>query len=180
MRILDFGAGHRAIHTLRMREMGLDVTAHDFGKNFVHGLHDPMALIRVYDAVMVSNVVNVHSTIHGIERTIGEAAIATGGFCVVNYPQEPRKFASVTPARMQSFLEKFFHEVDRVPKKSCPLWVCRGRLLHMIINDPAMNQAWDADEILAANIRPAGAVGANALVPRFTLELLGQRLDQAS
>lgn len=180
MKILDFGAGWKAFHTLKLRALGFDVTAWDFGRNFEPLLHDALALDRKYDVVMASNVVNVHSTVHGIERTIAQLAIATlsSGFCVVNYPESPRKFATLKPGQVRFLLESYFQEVDPVARASCPLWVCRVPYATQAIGFCLQCGDYTPAEIACANIRPVGAVGANALVPRFVLELIGQSLEQ--
>lgn len=180
MKILDFGAGWRAYHSVKMRALGLDVTAHDFGRNFDPALHLPYHELGRFDVVMASNVVNVHSTVRGIERTIAQLADVTlhSGFCVVNYPESPRKFSTFKPAQVERVLQQFFGVVERIPGRSCPLWVCRNPDGVLPVQFMRQVGEFTAEEIACANIRPVGAVGANALVPRYTLELLGWTLEQ--
>jgi hypothetical protein len=180
VRILDFGAGYRAMHTLRMRELGLDVTAHDFGRNFVPGLHAEGALrLPRFDVVMLSNVVNVHCTLAGLELTIAQAAGATAenGVCVVNYPHSPRKYPTIDKVKMAALLGQYFSEVATVAGKSCPLWECRCPKHGASIVAELNLKFCDAD-FESATIRPVGAVGAGALVPRHVLDLLSERIEQ--
>ena len=91
-RILDFGAGKYAQHANALRRRGFNVTAHEFGDN-QNWRHDPNALTRRYDIVLVSNVLNVQSTIPMLRKTLAQIknAIAPGGFAIANYPASPRK-----------------------------------------------------------------------------------------
>jgi SAM-dependent methyltransferase len=118
-KILDFGAGTYATYTLELRKAGLDVTAHDFGDNWVKGLHDADALTRKYDIVFASNVLNVQSTVPMMENTL--AIIATvlkpGGVFIANYPDKPRKLGW-SPAQVRAALEKQFGKVDELDRKA--------------------------------------------------------------
>lgn len=92
MKILDYGAGPEAQHTETLRAMGFDVVAHEIGGNIRAGVHDPEALTRRYDLVMLSNVLNQPSTA-ALDATLREVAglVGVGGFVVANYPGRPRK-----------------------------------------------------------------------------------------
>lgn len=126
-RVLDFGAGPDAIHTVRLRAKGLDVTAHDFGQNRREGVHDPAALSRQYDVVFASNVVNVADTEALLQRTLDEiaAAVLPSGTAILNLPSDPRKRAWTgtrqDEARLGRLLQERFGSVRKLPR----LWVCR-------------------------------------------------------
>ena len=90
-KILDFGAGPIAMHTRMLRQAGLNVTAYEFGRNVVAGLHDPNALYRRYDTVFASNVMNVQSDLAMAAETLMcmARAVKRGGRLVFNYPLSP-------------------------------------------------------------------------------------------
>lgn len=128
-RVLDFGAGPEARHTLALRALGLDCTAHDFGQNITPGLHDPHALARRYDVVFASNVLNTAATEDLLLRTLREiaAAVLPAGLALVNLPAEPRKAAwpaskAEGDARLHRLLAGRFGSVRRLPSG---FWVCR-------------------------------------------------------
>lgn len=124
-KILDYGAGKGAVHTLYLREKGFDCTAYDFGDN-VTELHDESALERQYDIVFASNVLNVCSTTHMLVRTTMEIWKATkdGGCAIVNYPNSPRK-GDFTVKEVKDVLECSFDcaEAELIGgTKSVPVW----------------------------------------------------------
>ena len=130
-RILDFGAGKDATHARRMNERGLHVSAHEFGKNFIDGIHKRGALAYSYDIVYASNVLNVQSSAKMLGETLELLAKCTGkqGFLVVNYPNSPRKgFMDIVDAEcLEKHLKTFFIDVDRVGgTRSAPLLRCSG------------------------------------------------------
>lgn len=91
--ILDFGAGKDAVHTKRLRSNGLNVTAHDFGGNFNGEVHDGAALLRQYDLVFASNVINTLDNPNAVWETFTSLweAVKLGGRLILNYPESPRK-----------------------------------------------------------------------------------------
>ncbi|MDB5413213.1 MAG: hypothetical protein JWR10_1548 [Rubritepida sp.] len=126
--ILDFGAGPQAIHAARLRAMGHQVTAHDFGENLVPGVHDPDALSRRYDVVFASNVLNVADTEALLQLTLSQiaGAVLPGGAAILNLPAEPRKRAWTGTRRdddrLGTLLASRFGSVRRLPR----LWYCRA------------------------------------------------------
>jgi hypothetical protein len=125
--VLDFGAGKQAAHTLRLREAGLDVTAHEFGANVVAGLHDPRALDRKYDTVMLSNVVNVQPRLREAEELLRMARglIHDDGRVVFNYPETPRKMTA-TAQDVENAAGRYFGYVRRVGgTRKAPVWEVR-------------------------------------------------------
>jgi hypothetical protein len=115
-RILDFGAGPEAVHTMHLRESGFrHVDAFDFGTNFHPDVHNPRALTMEYDTVFASNVLNVQSSKAMLRKTVDELAqaVAPEGRLVANLPASPRKMA-IDPARLTKILSKRFCEVKRV------------------------------------------------------------------
>ena len=93
--ILDFGAGKLALQTRYLADNGFeDVTAYDFGSNLNDGIHDPDALSKRYDVIMVSNVLNVSSSEDMLRETLEDIrkACKPGTVIVCNYPGSPRKW----------------------------------------------------------------------------------------
>lgn len=70
-KILDFGAGTKAIHTVALRQQGYLVTAYDIGANLDPAIHDPKALSRKWDVVYASNVLNVQPTPRDLFGQVG-------------------------------------------------------------------------------------------------------------
>jgi len=114
-KVLDFGAGKEAKCTKALRKAGRDVTAWDFGDNFVNGTHHPKALDRQYAVVFASNVLNVQASKPALEETVSQIAKATRktGTAVVNYPSSPRK-SGVSDKQLVSMLGKQFASVEKV------------------------------------------------------------------
>ena len=126
-KILDYGAGKWAIHTLYLREKGFDCTAYDFGDN-VKYIHDEDALKRQYDIVFASNVLNVCSSLTMLINTVKEICNATkdNGVAIMNYPSNPRKLV-LDVASMEHVIENVFkYKIARVGgTKSAPVWIMR-------------------------------------------------------
>jgi SAM-dependent methyltransferase len=91
-RILDFGSGKGAIHTLKLRELGFVVDAYDFGSNRVKDLHVPELQEKAYDLVFASNVLNIQQDRAMCLLTLQEifAVLKPGGKFICNYPSNPR------------------------------------------------------------------------------------------
>lgn len=143
-KILDYGAGKGAMHTLYLREKGLDCTAYDFGEN-VTELHDKSALDRQYDIVFASNVLNVCSTTHMLVNTTMEIWQATkaGGIAIVNYPSSPRK-CFYTTEQVKDMLECAFDcsTAERVGgTKASPVWAIKKKKLDV---DELLDKCIDA------------------------------------
>ena len=110
VKILDFGSGKDAKHTYALRELGLDVTAHDFQSNIRDDHHDPHALNRQYDIIFASNVLNVQGSEMMLRRTIQDVMIALKdeGVFIANFPSSPRYyFESARDAK--DILEDYFN-----------------------------------------------------------------------
>lgn len=122
--ILDFGSGKDAAHAKRLREKGLNVTAHEFGSNQNEN-HDPNALSRQYDHVYASNVLNVQSSKPMMAATLDQIHSATkkGGSFTGNFPASPRKADDIDVDHVHQELEKRFETVKRVGgSKKAPLF----------------------------------------------------------
>jgi hypothetical protein len=125
-KILDFGAGTKAIHTVALRKQGYDVTAYDIGANVDPRTHDTKALSKKWDVVYASNVLNVQpSPAHlvGLVQTLA-SVVKKGGTLVANYPPSPRK-SGLTVAEVEGVLRGGFSAVTRVKGVSSPTWICR-------------------------------------------------------
>lgn len=124
--VLDFGAGRDAVHTKWLRELGFDVTAWEFGDNFVDGLHDKSALSNKYNVIMASNVLNVQSSMTMLWETLRQIndSLEYGGKFVCNYPASPRKM-KLTPLALEHILKEWFNgNIERVGgSTSAPIWI---------------------------------------------------------
>lgn len=127
IKILDFGSGKDAKHTYALRDMGLDVTAHDFSANINDEHHDPNALDRVYDIVFASNVLNVQGSEQMMIRTIEDVlkTMDDSSVFIANFPSSPR-YGFETAKEAKDLLEDYFdviviHGSDG-GKTSSPVW----------------------------------------------------------
>lgn len=123
-KILDFGSGKDAAHAKRLRQQGLDVTAHEFGGNQNEN-HDKNALNRQYDHVYASNVLNVQSNKDMMAKTLDQihGAVKKGGSFIGNFPNAPRKASDIDASHVESELQKRFETVKRVGgTKQAPLF----------------------------------------------------------
>ena len=122
-KILDFGAGVKAYHSKQMFKMGFNITAYDFGEN-VTDFHDEGALLRKYDTVFASNVLNIQSSTDMLNETLDQMwnAVKVGGRLVINYPTSPR-YLKMSTQEMDSLLKKEFPYVKRIKfKKYTLIW----------------------------------------------------------
>ena len=125
-KILDFGAGTKAIHTVALRQQGYNVTAYDIGANIDPAIHDTNALAKRWGVVYASNVMNVQPSRSDLAGLIGLFAdiVKKGGTQIANYPPSPRK-SGLAVAEVDALLRGRFASVTRVPKVSSPTWICR-------------------------------------------------------
>ena len=109
-KILDFGAGKDAKHTYALRDMGLDVTAHDFHSNINDEHHDPNALKRKYDIVFASNVLNVQGSESMLRHTIEDiiSVLKEDGIFIANFPGSPRYYFT-SALEIKQILEDYFN-----------------------------------------------------------------------
>jgi cyclopropane fatty-acyl-phospholipid synthase-like methyltransferase len=123
--ILDFGAGKGAVHTKWLREEGFDVTAYDFGENCIEGIHDKNALQKQYKVIMLSNVLNVQSSMAMLFETLKQInnSLELGGEFICNYPSSPRKM-ELTANDLKEILQYIFKgRIEKVGgTASAPLW----------------------------------------------------------
>jgi len=113
LKILDYGAGKRAKQTLMLRELGYNVTAHEFGENFNPDIHKSEALSEQYDVVFASNVLNVQSSEDMLDRTLYEISKLikkSWGCFICNYPIQPR-YLNLSNISMQELLKCYFYRV---------------------------------------------------------------------
>ena len=123
--IIDFGSGPKAMHTMMLRDAGLDVTAHDFPANVRQGVHDPNALDWQYDIVMASNVLNVQSSNPMLQETVDQliALRQPSGVIVANFPESPRKLPGATAGRIEDYFRLRGLQPHRVGgTKQAPVW----------------------------------------------------------
>ena len=112
IKILDFGSGKDAKHTYSLRDMGLDVTAHDFSANINDEHHDPNALGRTYDIVFASNVLNVQGSENMMRRTVEDIlkTMSNDSVFIANFPSSPR-YGFETAKQAKDILEDYFDVV---------------------------------------------------------------------
>jgi len=130
--ILDFGSGKDAKHTYALRELGLDVTAHDFHSNINDEHHDPTALNRQYDIIFASNVLNVQGSPLMMKRTIQDIMVALKdeGVFIANFPGSPR-YHFETAKDAKDILEDYF-DITVIygsdgGKTSSPVWAMKRK-----------------------------------------------------
>jgi SAM-dependent methyltransferase len=128
--ILDYGSGKHAVHAKSLGTRGYNITAHDFGDNFVKGTHNPNALKHKYDMVYASNVMNVQTSQKMLDKTLDEIyrVLKPGGTFLCNYPQSPRYVeldddTVLSTYGMEAVLKAKFKSVKRI-KASSPVWIC--------------------------------------------------------
>lgn len=119
--VLDFGAGRDAVHTKKLRDMGYNICAHEFGENQNHN-HNPFALTDRYNVVLASNVLNVQSSIRMLNATLSDIAncVRSCGCAIVNYPRTPRKMQFGTGLLVQILLDHF----EEVTRLSGNVFIC--------------------------------------------------------
>jgi hypothetical protein len=132
MTILDFGAGKFAKHAESLRDLGLNVTAHEFSGNVDSDLHDPDALSRQYDVVFASNVLNVQGSENMFERTIRDVlnVMKPDGVFIANYPGSPRYGYESTLDAKQHLLKYFDVEPLKgrdTSRTASPIWIMRKK-----------------------------------------------------
>jgi len=124
--ILDFGAGPKAMHTKDLRRRGYrHVTAYDFGKNVIEGVHDRKALNYGYDVVFASNVLNTQSSDDMMNWTLNQlrSAVLPKGKLIANYPESPRK-SPLTTEQVEKKLKARFKNLERIGgTKRAPVWL---------------------------------------------------------
>lgn len=127
IKILDFGSGKDAKHTYALREMGLDVTAHDFSSNINDEHHDSNALNRIYDMIFASNVLNVQGSEQMMRRTIEDVlkTMNNDSVFIANFPSSPR-YGFETAKETKDLLEDYFDVVvihgSDGGRTSSPVW----------------------------------------------------------
>ena len=127
IKILDFGSGKDAKHTYALRDMGLDVTAHDFSANVRDEHHDPNALNSKYDMVFASNVLNVQGSEQMMRRTVEDIlkTMDNNSVFIANFPGSPR-YGLQTARDAKDILEDYFDVVvihgSDGGKTSSPVW----------------------------------------------------------
>lgn len=84
--ILDFGAGKAHVHTTALRDIGFNVTAHDFSTP------NPEVFKKKFDVVFASNVLNTQGSAVMAHFTVKQIfdRVKDGGFFIANYPKDPR------------------------------------------------------------------------------------------
>jgi hypothetical protein len=114
-RILDFGAGKKAVHAERLKkESGLNVTAYEIGSNFDPHHHDERALLRTYSMIYCSNVMNVQPTTDDVIHILDtvNVLLEKDGKFVVNYPDSPRKNPDLDTGDFERLINKRFHNIS--------------------------------------------------------------------
>lgn len=131
-RILDFGAGTRAIHAIDLKILKLDVTPYDFGRNVLDGIHVRNAIhIKKYDIIYASNVLNVQCSKSMLGRTLGQIkkALKKTGTFVFNYPSVPRKAGLKASAVLEAVKKAGFKEINKVFLEDSKVTIYEARLI---------------------------------------------------
>jgi len=125
--VLEFGAGPKAPHAELFRREGFqNVTAYDLPTSIREGIHDPDALIRKYDVINASNVLNVQATKRMLTNTLSELrnSVKEEGFIIANFPITPRKgaYEGIGTNKQQtdyliSKIKEQFNSVERITVK---------------------------------------------------------------
>jgi len=114
--ILDYGSGHKAIHTKMLRKAGYGNTwAHDFVKDSkADGMFvkDLISVKGKWDIIFASNVLNVQVSDEMLSTTLNEIWQLMNPFSifVANYPKSPRKLG-MTIEQLYSKLRAGFRRV---------------------------------------------------------------------
>ena len=148
--VLNYGAGkvdkEGAIpHSEALTEAGAKVTNYDFPKNMTEGVHDPNALDKKYDTVMVSNVLNVQSSERMMKNTIDQLANTTkdDGRVVANYPDSPRK-SNLTGKDVERLLKQKFLDVKRVGgTEKIPTFQARRPVRGITLESGGLQSLWE-------------------------------------
>jgi hypothetical protein len=119
VKILDYGAGKDAYGTMMLREKGFNVIAYDIGDNCVEGVHDKLALTKIYDVVFASNVINVQTSHEDILNILNEiySCMKNSRGCgysefYCNLPESPRK-CDIDNIKLREMLSKVFGEGNK-------------------------------------------------------------------
>jgi hypothetical protein len=130
--ILDFGAGKDLPHTKKLRRLGWDVEALEFGDN-VTDEHIRLGDVPIrpggegfYDVVIASNVLNVQTSERMMRRTMLQiiGCARRRGTIIVNYPLSPRK-TDIDADSVERRLKRRGLAVLRVGgTKKAPVWEC--------------------------------------------------------
>jgi hypothetical protein len=110
-KILDFGAGPKAIHTLMLRENGYDVDAYDIGDNKTDLHIDEEGKEEAYGLVFASNVLNVQPTLQALHETLAKIAWFTNELAVMNCPPKPRKIRDLSKEDIINSMMFYFKSV---------------------------------------------------------------------
>ena len=124
IRILDYGAGPKAIHARALRKLGFNVTAWEIGENFNKRYHDQDALCHSYEIIYASNVLNVQPNVECLIETLKQLRDIQyrNAWCIVNYPNTPRKLPEFKTTHIHALLLAIFSNVDRRPKN---VFICK-------------------------------------------------------
>ena len=111
MRVLDFGAGKKPIHTQVLVAEGYDVDAFDLPENMTPE-HNKSAMIELYDVVLLSNVLNVQDGEREIQEVLSQVAevLRSGAHVIANFPASPR-YSHMLNDQLADILREFFQVV---------------------------------------------------------------------
>lgn len=171
IKILDFGSGKDAKHTYALRELGLDVTAHDFSANIRDEHHDPNALDREYDIIFASNVLNVQGSESMMRRTIEDIlkTMTNDSVFIANFPGSPR-YGFQTAKEAKDVLEDYFdlvviHGSDG-GRTSSPVWAMTKK------SEIVESFKWGEfkKKFLSEQVPPKENTDSNLLPPNLNIE----------
>ena len=130
-KVLDYGSGPEAMHTIDLRAHGYNVVAHDINPEKTKWHIDTLIHYRGwFDVVFASNVLNVQPTIEHVRDMVSEVdmLLKLNGVALFNYPVSPRK-SDLLVSEVDVILNEKFRDVKRIRKIGdwkidTPVWEC--------------------------------------------------------
>lgn len=113
-RILDFGCGKDAIHTIALREKGYNIQGYELGNNVNPDLHLVDLTGLKFDVIFASNVLNIQRSVEMAIWTLQKIRqhLADNGVAYLNHPESPR-YHGLTEQETTDLLREIFPGVHK-------------------------------------------------------------------